>query len=290
MKVKEILGLKIIKALSTLSVRNCRRLGALVGRLLWALNTEPKRVTLINLRLAYPELTSEEIESLAKQSLIDMATLVPEFAKVWHLETQEEIRSYITSVENLELLDEDGRGLIILAPHLGNWEMGGQYVASYREVSALYSPPKQQAFEDLIKNARERFGVRMYPASAKGVIGISRDLKKGRAVFVLPDQVPDTKGGIYAPFFGVPALTMTLATGLAKKTNSRIVLMGAFADGPGWKVVLQDPEDEIYSEQSDIAVAAMNRSIEKLISIDPAKYQWEYKRFKKQEDPKKRFY
>ncbi len=290
MKIKEYIGLKIIKVLSRLPLRSGRALGRAIGHLVWAMDGGKKEVTLTNLKLAYPQKTESERNALAKASIIETCILLPEFAKVWHLETKSEVEVLITSINKPELLTQDGRGLIILAPHLGNWEIGGQFIAIQRDVSALYSPPKQPGFEALVKGARERFGVNMHTTSSKGVIGLARDLKAGRAAFILPDQVPDTKGSVYAPFFGVQALTMTLATGLAKKTNSRMILMAAFSNPHGWDLVLEEVDAKAYDKNSVIAATAMNRSIESLINQQPAKYQWEYKRFKRQSDPNIRYY
>jgi KDO2-lipid IV(A) lauroyltransferase len=235
-------------------------------------------------------MNQSEKDRLARRSLQHMFSLLPEFAITWNA-SGEWLQGQVQSFQGEEhLVCPDGKGVIILAPHLGNWEAMGQIVATKVAVTAMYAPPKQAFLEPIIRNARERFGVKMVPATAKGVIGLTRALKKNESVFILPDQVPDGSGGIHAPFFNVDAFTMKLAAGLISRTGCKVVMAAGFQGEEGWNIVLEEADPEVYSDDVYTSVAAMNRSVENLVSYHPEQYQWEYKRFRKLQDPSLNYY
>ena len=135
---------------------------------------------------------------------------------------------------------------------------------------------------------------RLLRDSASVADDVRRALRAGDIAGILPDQVPDEAGGAYAPFYGIPALTMTLLVRLQQKTGATVVL--AFARrcdseaGPGFEVVFREPDAAIYAEDMSEALAAMNRAIETLIALAPEQYQWEYKRFRRQPQGSPRIY
>ena len=101
------------------------RPGALVA------NTEARRVTEINLRLCYPALTEAEREGLARQSLIATAMTALETPKVWL--AIEALAHWVTAVHGLEAFDalcEEGNGVLLMVPHIGNWELFNAYHAA----------------------------------------------------------------------------------------------------------------------------------------------------------------
>ena len=290
MKFQKILVNTLLKLLSKLNLRQARRLGRVLGSIVWRVGGGPKKATLRNLDLAYPAMNQADKDRLAKRSLQHMFSLLPEFAITWSA-SSEWLQSQVHSIQGEELLAcPEGKGVIILAPHLGNWEAMGQVIATKVAMTAMYAPPKQVVLEPIIRNARERYGVKMVPATAKGVIGLTRALKKNESVFILPDQVPDGTGGIHAPFFNVDAFTMKLAAGLISRTGCKVVMAAGFQGEKGWDIVLEEADPEIYSDDVYTSVAAMNRSVEKLVSYHPEQYQWEYKRFRKLQDPSVHYY
>ncbi|WP_298633332.1 lysophospholipid acyltransferase family protein [uncultured Umboniibacter sp.] len=281
MKLQKIIINTLLKLLSKLNLRQARWLGRILGSLVWQIDGGPKKITLENLDRAYPVMNQTAKEQLAKRSLQHMFSLLSEFAITWNA-SSEWLNSQVHSFQGEELLVcPKGKGVIILAPHLGNWEAMGQVLATKVAMTAMYSPPKQDFLEPIIRNARERFGVKMVPATAKGVISLTRALKNNESVFMLPDQVPADAGGIHAPFFNVNAFTMKLAAGLITRTGCKVVMAAGFQGDKGWDIVLEEADPEIYSDDLYTSVAAMNRSIEKLVNYHPEQYQWEYKRYRK---------
>ena len=129
----------------------------------------------------------------------------------------------------------------------------------------------------------------MVPANRSGVSKVLKSLKQGNIVGVLPDQVPSEGGGIFAPFYTEQALTMTLVSKLLQKTDAKVFCGFAkrLSKHKGYQIIVEAADKEIYSENIDESVAALNRTVEKSVNKAVEQYQWEYKRFRKRPDGEK---
>jgi KDO2-lipid IV(A) lauroyltransferase len=182
-----------------------------------------------------------------------------------------------------------GRGIVFLTPHMGCFEVTAQayaerYAAVQGPITVLYRPARKAWLRELVDTARARTGLATAPATLAGVRQMIRALRRGEAVGLLPDQVPPDDMGVWAPFFGRPAYTMTLAARLAQQTGA--VLLLAWGErrpfGRGYVVHLR-PFDEPLPSASDAqaeSAAAVNRAMERLIRQRPQQYLWGYDRYK----------
>ena len=108
-------------------------------------------------------------------------------------------------------------------------------------------------------------------------------LRSGGTVGILPDQQPKAGDGVFAPFFGIPALTMTLLSRLAARTGA-IVLFAwceriGDGDAPAYALHVEAAPPGIADEDPEVAAAALNAKVEHIARRDPAQYQWTYKRY-----------
>lgn len=282
--MKETMALWMLKVLGRLPLSLGRALGACAGWLIWLSSGRSARITRQNLALCQPQLKARERERLVRQSLTETGKTVAEAAAVWS-RSWEWLQRHIVEVENGELLDAalaDGRGVLVLAPHLGNWELVGPFLASYARLTALYQPPRQAALDQMILQGRSKDNIDMAPTSRRGVSQLLKALKRGEIVAILPDQVPEPGNGAeVAPFFGQPALTMTLVHGLLQRTGCRAVSVFAQRVPKGFKLVVLPVDERIYSGDAVESVAGMNRSVEDCVARALNQYQWEYKRFRR---------
>ncbi len=281
---KAKLVIVLLKLLASLSLKNAQRLGAWIGRILWMGDSRSTRVTKENIELCFPELTAIEQQQLIKNSLLETGKLFSEFGMVWEWPTEKTL-SLIRSVEGKEHLDAivaKGKGVIVLAPHHGNWEMVGLYLSTLRPMAALYKPPKIKALEEYMSAVRGRHGSELVPTNKRGVIRLFSILSSQGMVGILPDQVPGGNGGVLAPFMGIPANTVKLVARLINRTDCEVVSLCAIRlpNAEGFNMVFRPADPEIYSDDVDTSVAALNRSIECCVKDHPEQYQWEYKRFK----------
>ena len=258
-----------------------RRLADGLGIAAWACRTEASRITHLNLIKCFPEMDPGARHALARRSLGHTWRLLIEAGPLTHwsaarlgkLLVEESGRSLVT--EPLE----QGRGLLMLVPHFGNWEYLCHVLGGLGLV-ALYDPPRMAALEPLLLRSRQRFGARLVPGTPQGLRTAYRTLKAGGFAAVLPDQVP-TQGGVHAPFFGHPALTMTLAQRLAEKSGAPLLIGTARRVRRGFVAEYAPFPPDCDRSDPQAFAAALNRAIEALVRRDPAQYQWEYKRFKK---------
>ncbi|HEV6967165.1 lysophospholipid acyltransferase family protein [Roseateles sp.] len=179
------------------------------------------------------------------------------------------------------------RGLVLLTPHLGCFEITAQALAERfttpeSPLTVLYRPARQAALRDVMAGSRERPGLATAPASLAGVRQMIRALRRGEAVGLLPDQVPPDGLGVWAPFFGRPAYTMTLAARLVQQTGAAALLIwGERLGGGRGYVVHVLPAPEIAPDATpEAAATAINAAMEDLIRRAPGQYLWGYHRYK----------
>ena len=145
----------------------------------------------------------------------------------------------------------------------------------------LYRPARQAALAPVIETARRREGLETAPTTLAGVRQMIKALRAGRAVGLLPDQVPPDGMGQWVPFFGQPAYTMTLAARLVLQTGATPMLVWGerLPRGQGFRLRFE-PLSEPLSADLDTAVAQINREMERLIRQCPQQYLWGYGRYK----------
>ena len=194
-----------------------------------------------------------------------------------------------SGVEHVEAAHAHGRGIVFLTPHLGSFEVTAQGYAerfgAAHPVTVLYRPARKAWLRGLVDGARARPGLAAAPATLAGVRQMIRALRRGEAVGLLPDQVPPEGLGVWAPFFGRPAYTMTLAARLAQQTGATVLLAWGerLPRGAGFALHFM-PLDEPLPTGGEAAqaesAAVVNRAMERLIRQRPEQYLWGYDRYK----------
>jgi len=192
--------------------------------------------------------------------------------------------------EGAELIEAalaEKRGLVLLTPHLGCFEICAQAIAerfttAESPITVLYRPARQAALRDVMAGSRERPGLATAPASLAGVRQMIRALRKGEAIGLLPDQVPPDGLGVWAPFFGRPAYTMTLAARLVQQTGAALLLIWGerLPGGQGFTVHVLPAPSIAKDAPAEAAAATVNAAMESLIRRAPGQYLWGYHRYK----------
>lgn len=285
------LGIGLIRLVSFLPLPAAHALGAAIGKLLWF--TDASRITKINLNICYPQHSEEQIEQLARESLIALGKTYTEMGVAWMWPIPK-VQKLITKVEGLEYLEQalaDKNGIIIIAPHLGNWEVLNHFLHQHLFMTVMYKPAKIPAFDNFIFSTRKRVDVGLVPADRSGVESLYQLLNDKGVVAVLPDQEPGIKSGVFAPFFDQSALTGKLIGELANNTSAKLLCCYAkrLEDG-SYGVVLKPAHKDIRNTDEVAAATALNLSIEECINDCPEQYQWNYKRFRRQPEGRSNFY
>lgn len=214
-----------------------------------------------------------------RSAIAEAGKLVAETPRLWFG------RAVAIHWEGAELVDmarAHGRGIVFLTPHLGCFEVTAQgYAMRYGRITVLYRPARKPWLRDLVDTARDRANLATAPTTLGGVKQLLKALKAGEAVGLLPDQVPPEGLGVWAPFFGRAAYTMTLPARLAQQTGATVLL--AWGErlpwGRGYRIRLRPWPGELPSEAAD-AAARVNAQMEHLIRERPHQYLWGYARYK----------
>ena len=274
-------GLLHLSALLPLSF--ARGLGRFAVRLYWPFGGRSRQVTLANIRAVYASLSEKEQLALAKRSLVATGELAGEMGHVW-MKPWEKVAELILDAQGVELISNaqrEGRGVILLAPHVGNWEVIGLHLATLGSTVSLYEPPKIESLGAVIEKSRQSSGATLVPTTSRGLAKLLKSVKSGGIAGILPDQVPpEINSGENSVFMGIPCFTGTLASNIIRRTGA-LAVFGVATRVPGGFVIRYTlAEAEIYEQDTALSLAALNRGVEASLSNCVEQYQWEYKRFR----------
>ena len=250
-------------------------IGAILGRVVYLLSASYRQRLQENLvRAGFSAHLKEAIQEAGKNVL--------ELPFIWCAKPERVLAT--ATMENWALLQEAldaKKGVILLTPHLGCFEIVAQMIAVRTRLTVLYRPPRKDALKPLIEGARARDNLLLAAANLSGVRIMAKALKKGEAIGLLPDQVPQEGEGVWADFFGKQAYTMTLSAKLHSMSGAPIILTYAerLPQGKGYVVRFVKFEETLTGDPVQQA-EAINRSMEKLIARSPAQYFWSYNRYK----------
>lgn len=258
-------------------------LGAGIGTLARHLGLREARVARRSLELCLPELTSEARSALWRRNLAETGRTLTETLHFWTHPASHNL-CHIEAVDgdaHLQAALASGRGIIIAAPHLGNWELLNQWLATRAALTIVYRPPRRAWMDALYRRVRAQPSVTQVRAETSGMRILYRHLQQGRMVGILPDQQPKRGGdGVFAPFFGIPALTMTLLPRLAQRTGACVLTAVAVRQPNGrFRIRLQTAPEHIAATDPQTGARALNAALEHCIRQVPEQYQWSYKRF-----------
>ena len=271
---------------------------ALVGRLPWSWlrtlgdamawawrrsDARESRVARRNLEIAFPDLLPGQREDLHQAILRTTARQALETLRFWTRPPAENLR-LLRERHGEALYDAalaSGKGVIVAAPHFGNWELLNQWLASRGPIAIVYRPPESPVGDAFLLRVRGADNIRQVRAEGPAVRQLWKVLKDGGAVGILPDQQPKAGDGEFAPFFGTQALTMTLVSRLAERTGATVLVAWGERSGPGPDVARQvEPAPPGIADTDPVAaVTVLNQAVERIARRDPAQYQWTYKRY-----------
>jgi len=275
----------IIKMLSWMPLRLNQAFGSAIGWLFYVIPNSNRRISQINIQQVYPELSSQQQQSLVKSSLKETAKAFTELGPAWYW-SGDKLMKNLVEIKGQELVEQAiarEKGVIFLGPHIGCWESIATYLSLHYPCTILYRPPNVPSIEKFMVNTRGRFGSNMVATDARGVRNLMKALRNNEVTAILPDQDPGESGGVYAPFFGRPARTMTLVSKLLQKTDSACLfaVMQRLPKAQGYVLHFLPADEGIASEDANIATTALNKGVERCIAVAPEQYLWSYKRYRR---------
>ncbi|MGN5518392.1 lysophospholipid acyltransferase [Halopseudomonas sp. Lyrl_26] len=293
-KLKGAIVVGSLKLFARLPFGVAQRVGAFVGWLMWKLPNRSREVVRTNLRHCFPELSEQEREHLVGETLINIGRSFAESACAWMWDPARTV-GLIREVEGEHLLDEalaSGKGVVGITSHLGNWEVLNHWYCRKCSPIIFYRPPKQKAVDELLQRQRTQLGNKVAASTREGIISVMREVRKGGAVGIPADPEPALKSGLFVPFFGVQALTSKFVPGLLKGHAARGIFLHCvrLPDHSGFKVIVEQAPEALYSEDEQEAVTALSATIGSYVRRWPSQYMWSMKRFKKRPAGEKKWY
>ena len=259
------------------------QIGKLMGWIFYLTPNKHKRISLENLNLVFPELTSKELNKLLRESLFHSSMNILECGMVWGSKKYIKDRQFI-EVRNFDLIKNSisqNNGVLLFTPHLGNIEILINYLGSEFETTIPYTKPKNSSLDKVITKSRNDAGVKMVPADARGIRKILSGLKEKKLVAIASDQVPKKGNGSFSKFFNNEIYSMTLLPKLQEKTDCMVHLMYCERKKNASGFVIHFKESIDLKQGTREGIDRMNIEFEKCIMELPGQYAWEYKKFKR---------
>jgi len=266
----------LFDVLARLPLSVLHRLGALLG---WLIYLMSKRYAL-RLRENLEHAGIEGGAPLLRTNIQEAGKGVMELPWVW----MRPLSQVVASVSqchgwaHFEAAHAQGKGVILLTPHIGCFEVIGLYVAARQPITCMYRPPRYPSLDTLMHQGRERGQMKLAPTDLGGVRQLLKALKRGEVIGVLPDQVPGNGEGEWVSFFGRPAYTMTLIGRLIESSGAAVVMCHSkrLPSGQGFALHFSP----VSFDATSSIPKQMNASLEAVVRHHPEQYLWSYNRYK----------
>ena len=280
-------GLMLLKLLARLPLPVLHGLGIALGWLIyWAPGRHSARMrnNVFDSGLCTP---GADCRRLLRQSVSESGKAIIELLPVW-LRPYEKVLKLVKGRSGWDAIDAAraaGKGIILIGPHIGCFEILNLYYASQHPFTAMYKPPRKAVLSALMLNGRQRGQATLVPTDLSGVRAQLAALKRHEAIGILPDQVASSGDGVWAPFFGRPAYTPTLVASLQRKTGAAAFFVAAerLSWGRGYHLHAF-PVNNTLPEDKTAAAILINQGVEDVVRRFPAQYLWSYNRHKRPGD------
>jgi Kdo2-lipid IVA lauroyltransferase/acyltransferase len=285
----EYLSIRALAAiLGGIGLTRAGRVGAWLGRLgYWPIGIR-RRVVERQIAAAFPDWPATEVDRVARASYAHLGRTTIETALLPG-RSREAIMAMFESVEGWDLVEERlalGKGLIVVTGHLGNWELGGAYLAARGlHVDAVARHMENPLFEDYLTQTRERIGMHVV-FDDEAVRRVPRSLRDGRAVAFLVDQGVLGLSSTWVPFFGRLAKTPRGPAVFALRLGAPVVMGVALRLPSGRYRLAFEAIDSVSTgnRESDVdqIVGDYTSALEQWVRRAPEQYFWHHRRWKHQ--------
>ena len=265
--------------------------GTALGELAYRLAPRRRRIAEINIDLCFPELSEQERKKLVRDCFHSTGKTVLEIAYAFWGNQKKLLK--ITKIEGLEHLqnaNRDNRPVLMVGGHMCCVEIVGRVLAYHVPFQVIYKPAKNRLIDEVI--LKQRLSCHTDVVPHKQSRRMLKNLKKGLITWYAPDQSFGGEDIVYAPFFGVPAATLTATSRLCRFSNAVVVPFFPYRlpGGKGYRMVLQPPLENFPSDSVEDDAARINKLIEDAVRVAPEQYLWLHRRFHRRPKGEAEFY
>ncbi|MGG2099142.1 lysophospholipid acyltransferase family protein [Acinetobacter haemolyticus] len=235
----------------------------------------------LNIQIAFPNMDQQQRQQLTKKAIQNELTSYFEFLSIWGSSNQRNIQR-IQNVSGEQYLHDalaEKKGIVLIVPHFGTWEVMNAWLSQYTEMTILYKPVKNPDADRFVREARSREQAHLVPTDESGVRQIFKALKQGGTTAILPDHTPD-HGGEMINYFGIPLASSSLSAKLIQKTKAKALIIYTMRnDQDGFDMYIEPIDPQIYQGSAEDGTLIIHQTLEQLIKRYPDHYHWSYKRF-----------
>jgi Kdo2-lipid IVA lauroyltransferase/acyltransferase len=258
------------------------RLAKIMGQMCFHILKSRRYTTIRNLEVCFPEWTAEQVHENARLVFIDQMLGFFETLKAWYSPKWFKDRMQIEGLEYLAAAQAQGKGILLLGTHSTLLDAGGYLCAQYFDIDVVYRPQNNPLLDMLIYRCRASiYNTQIDHDNMRGLV---RQLRDGHAIWYSPDQDFGLKQGVMAPFFGVPAATVTAHRRLLKMAQATAIPLYFYRTGdlddPRYQVLIEAPVENLPSSDEVKDAIRVNQIIERQLRIAPTQYMWFHRRFK----------
>ncbi len=253
--------------------------GRRIGRLVHRLDRKHRLQTVVNLGIAFPELSDGERSRLAIRVYEHVGIVAASFLRTRRISQAELNLTETTGIEHVHEAFSYGKGALLTTAHFGNWERAGHWWSSnFSTLAAVARESNQSVVEEFATGIRKAAGVDvLYRGSdAREMI---RRLRSNQALAILPDQNSDE---VFVPFFGHPAGCANGPAKLHIKTGAAIVTGYCVRVGAGKYLNIAEPLIDPRGESDDVEgiTREINSRLENIVRQYPEQYLWLHDRWR----------
>jgi KDO2-lipid IV(A) lauroyltransferase len=275
------LGIGFMWLVVKLPLRLQLAIGRGLGSLFKLFGSYRRTIARTNISLCFPELDARQQQQLLNRCYDSLGMSLVETAFAFWADTGE-ISAYgtVEGLEHLESAQQQGQGVLLLSGHFCSLEFTGRILINHFPVCFTYQELRNKLSDRVLKKAREKYcDTLIHRHDTRGFI---RALKAGKVVWYAPDQDPGRKNSVFAPFFNIPANTLTATTKLARLTGAAVMPFSIqrLPDAQGYKLAIAPALENFPGENETADATRLNALIESQVRKNPEQYLWIHRRFK----------
>ncbi|WP_197911963.1 LpxL/LpxP family Kdo(2)-lipid IV(A) lauroyl/palmitoleoyl acyltransferase [Kineobactrum salinum] len=275
------LGIGLMWLLARLPLRLQWWLGTAVGELAYRLIPRRRHIAEVNIRLCFPELPPDQQQRLVRRAFHSNGIGIMELGLAWFRDP--DAFTPVTTVHGLEHVEKalaGGKGVLALGGHYSSLDLCGTLVTRYVKADVMQRDHNNALLNAVMTSARQRnYEVAL---DSKDLRGLLRRLRENRLIWYASDQDYGRKGIVFAPFFGVPAASITATSRIVERSGCAVVPFSHFRreDQPGYDIYFHPPLTGFPSGDDLADATTVNRVIENEVRRHPEQYLWMHRRFK----------
>jgi KDO2-lipid IV(A) lauroyltransferase len=268
----------LLRGLSRVPLRWLHAAGSLLGWCIYWFSSRYAERMKANLKTSEIARDPSSYRRLLHAAIAHNGKALTELPVVWFRDDRAAARlvAECRGWERIDSLRRQGRSIIFLSPHMGCFEIAARYVAGHFPLTVMYRPQRAAWLDALMESGRTNKQLELAPTNFKGVRMLSKALRRGDSIGLLPDHAPALGEGVWANFFGKPAFTMTLPRKLQRASGAAFMITFGerLPGGRGFRLHFEPLPERDFNEEK------LNLAIENLVRRYPEQYHWNYKRYK----------